>query len=133
MASCALVLDALYRRHSAQTAIVLAFAAGVCASLAFLTKQNFIDAGFFAAIMLGIESHRGCRLLISGLLGLVIPLLGTALWASSPAGPGLSKLWVAIFYFRKHSLRVIERKSHGAARAAETHDRAVLRDGHVFF
>jgi hypothetical protein len=108
MVSCALVLEALARRHSRRTALLLALVAGSCASMAFLTKQNFVDAAIFAAVLLGIESYRAWRLLVSGVVGLVVPLIVTVLWAQSPDGPGLSRFWVAIFQFRKHSLKVIE-------------------------
>jgi 4-amino-4-deoxy-L-arabinose transferase-like glycosyltransferase len=108
MVSCALVLQAMYGGRPRHEAILMAFAAGVCASLAFLSKQNFIDAGVFAAVLLCIESYRAWRLLVSGLVGLVVPLVATVIWANSQDGPGMSRFWVAIFQFRKHSLRVIE-------------------------
>jgi 4-amino-4-deoxy-L-arabinose transferase-like glycosyltransferase len=114
MVSCALVLQAMYGGRSTRHAVLLAFFAGIFASFAFLTKQNFIDAGVFAAVLLCVESYRAWRLLVSGLAGLILPLLVTVLWANSADGPGLSRLWVAIFKFRKHSLRIIE---HGSLAA----------------
>jgi 4-amino-4-deoxy-L-arabinose transferase-like glycosyltransferase len=114
MVSCALLLQAMYGGRSHRHAIAFAFLAGIFASSAFLTKQNFIDAGVFAAVLLCIEAYRVWRLLVSGLVGLMLPLLVTVLWASSPDGPGLSRLWVAIFQFRKHSLRVVQHGSFAA-------------------
>jgi len=59
MVSCALVLEALARRHSRRTALLLALVAGSCASMAFLTKQNFVDAAIFAAVLLLIRRLGG--------------------------------------------------------------------------
>jgi 4-amino-4-deoxy-L-arabinose transferase-like glycosyltransferase len=111
MTSCALLLEATFGRRSPQTGIILAVIAGLLASLAFLTKQNFVDAGVFAAIVLAFKPHRTWRLMTAGLVGLAIPLFVTAAWASSNEGPGLSRLWVAMFRFRQRSLGVIEAES----------------------
>lgn len=111
---CALVLQAKYGHCSPQTGIVLALSAGIFASLAFLTKQNFIDGGLFAFTLLVIKPHKTWRLLVAGAVGLGIPLLVTAAWAVSGEGPGISRLWVAMFRFRQRSLEVVEDASLAA-------------------
>ena len=107
MTSCALVLEAKYGERSPQTGILLALLAGIAASLAFLSKQNFVDGGVFAATLLCLKLRTTWRLILSGLVGIAAPLFATAVWASSQEGPGLSRLWVALFTFRQRSLSVI--------------------------
>lgn len=108
MTSCALVIEATYGHRSTRIRILLALAAGILASLAFLTKQNFIEAGLFSAVLLGLRRRETWRLIAAGLAGIAIPLCITIVWARSPEGPGLSQLWVALFEFRQQSLSVIE-------------------------
>lgn len=109
MASCALTLHATSRpsRH----AVPLAFVAGMLAAMAFLVKQNFIDAGLFAAVVLAAAVRTNWRLLAAGVAGVLLPLVATAVWADSDEGPGLMKLWRAVFWFRLRALEVI----HSAA------------------
>jgi hypothetical protein len=108
MTSCALILHAKYGKVPPQTGILLALFAGIFAGLAFLTKQNFVDAGIFAFVLLMVKVHKTWRLVIAYGIGLAIPMLATAAWAISNEGPGLYKMWVALFRFRQRSLNVIE-------------------------
>lgn len=100
-------------RPSSQ-ALLLAVGAGLLASMAFLVKQNFIDAGLFALILLGSAAHRSWRVLGAGAVGIAVPLVATAAWARSDEGPGLIKLWHALFRFRQRAFGVVE----GAASSA---------------
>ncbi|MEP6666420.1 MAG: hypothetical protein ABJA81_08240, partial [Nocardioidaceae bacterium] len=108
MLSCALTLQAKYSTKSPQTGIVLAMLAGLTASLAFLVKQNFIDAGIFAFTLLGFNIHKTWRLVVAGAVGVAIPLLVTAIWARSGEGPGLVRLWHALFRFRHRAYDILE-------------------------
>ena len=108
MLSCALILTAKYAAASPQRGVVLALLAGVSASSAFLVKQNFIDAGLFAAVLLAVKPHRTWRLMTAGAVGLAIPLLITAAWARSNEGPGLLPLWHALFRFRRRAFDIVE-------------------------
>jgi hypothetical protein len=108
MTSCALILQAKYGKISPQMGIVLALVAGLVAALAFLTKQNFIDAGVFAAGLLVVKPHKTWRLMIAYVIGVAVPVLATLAWAVSNEGPGLNRLWVALFRFRQRSFNVIE-------------------------
>ncbi len=111
MASCVMVLEATYGHRPPRTGILLAVMAGLLISLAFLAKQNFLDAGIFAAILFAVKPHKTWRLMVAVAVGLVIPLVITAAWAASDQGPGLTALWVAVFRFRQRSLGVIEAES----------------------
>ncbi|MGI8433605.1 MAG: ArnT family glycosyltransferase [Nocardioidaceae bacterium] len=108
MSSCALLLHAVYGGKSAPVAASWAILAGLLAGMAFLSKQNFIDAGIFAAVLLGTGLRSWWRLALAGLWGLALPFLVTVAWARSPDGPGLNRLLVAMFRFRERSLNVIE-------------------------
>jgi hypothetical protein len=110
MTSCTLSLLATQsgRPRSRSQSLMLAFAAGVLASMAFLVKQNFIDAALFAAVLLGVTARRTWRLILAGLIGVGVPLFATVLWARSDDGPGLYKLCNALFRFRRRALDIIE-------------------------
>jgi 4-amino-4-deoxy-L-arabinose transferase-like glycosyltransferase len=108
MTSCALILHAKYAKVTPRIGIVLALGAGVAASAAFLTKQNFVDAALFAFALLVFKPHKTWRMMIAYAVGVAIPVLITGAWAVSNQGPGLYKLWVALFRFRQRSLNVIE-------------------------
>lgn len=107
MLSCALVLHARLVERRERVALALAFGGGMAAGLAFLTKQNFIDAGIFGALFLGLDLRRSWRLLVAEGVGLLAPLAATVGWAQSPAGPGLGALWAALFTFREKAAGII--------------------------
>ncbi len=106
--SCALLLHATYDAKTPQAGILFALLAGVAASLAFLVKQSFVEAGVFGLVLLGLKVHKTWRLLIAGAVGVSIPLLVTAVWARSDEGPGLVRLWNAVFRFRQRAYTIIE-------------------------
>ncbi len=108
MISCALALQAKYGAMPPRRSVVFAVLAGVVATMAFLCKQNFIDGGIFAAVLLSTKPVKNWRLLLAGAAGAAVPLVITASWALSGQGPGLSRLVVAIFRFRQRSFTVIE-------------------------
>lgn len=108
LSSCALVLEARYRKRKAPAGVWLAGAAGVLAAMAFLTKQNFVDAVVFAAVLLCVRLDRTWRLALGFAAGVAIPVAATVAWALSPNGPGIYRMWVALFRFRQRSLNVIE-------------------------
>jgi hypothetical protein len=114
LTSCALILSAKYDKVSQRAGFALALGAGIAAALAFLTKQNFIDAGIFAAALLLAKPHKTWRLMVAYAAGLALPLLATAGWVVSPDGPGLYRMWVALFRFRQRSLNVMEEASLSA-------------------
>jgi hypothetical protein len=107
LVSCALILQAKYVTRSALPAVLLAFAAGTVASMAFLVKQNFIDAALFAFVLLAVRAHKTWRLMLGYALGVAVPLFVTMVWASSDEGPGLSRLWTALFRFRRHAFDIV--------------------------
>ncbi len=107
MLSCALVLHARLIEQRERVALALAVGAGLAAGLAFLTKQNFVDAGIFGAFFLGLDLPRSWRLLVAEGVGIVVPLGITAGWAQSASGPGISALWTAIFTFREKAAGII--------------------------
>ncbi len=107
MVSCALILHVKYKEESPQKALVLALVAGIVASLAFLVKQNFIDAALFAAVLLGVRVHKTWRLIVAYAAGVAAPLFATAVWASSDEGPGLVPLWNALFVFRRRAFDIV--------------------------
>lgn len=112
--SCALTLQAAYGAQHPTTGTMLALLAGISAALAFLVKQNFVDAGLFALVLLGIKAHQTWRLLVAGAVGVAVPLIAAAVWASSGEGPGLAQLWRALFQFRQRALAIIEDASSEA-------------------
>lgn len=115
MASCALILEARYGgRASPRWAVILAVLAGASAALAFLSKQNFFDAGVFAFVLLLTQPHRTWRLIVGYGVGVAIPVLATWAWIVSDSGPGPYRMWVALFRFRQRSLTVIEDASLAA-------------------
>ncbi len=128
MVSCALTLQATYDGRTSSEgldppdrqrslgrggarALLLAASAGMLAAMAFLVKQNFIDAGLFAAVVFAAAVRTNWRLLAAGAAGLLLPLVTTVVWADSDEGPGLVKLWHAVFWFRVRAVEVI----HSAA------------------
>jgi hypothetical protein len=111
MSSCALTLLAAQSGRERWQAVGLALAAGVLASMAFLVKQNFVDAALFAAVLLSVAVRRTWRALLAGLVGVAVPLVVTAMWARSDDGPGLYKLWHALFRFRRRALDLMESAS----------------------
>jgi hypothetical protein len=100
LVSCALTLEAWRGARSASTSQWLALAAGFTAACAFLVKQNFIDAGLFAAVLLLLHAKQAWRLLVAGAVGLIVPIGLTGVWAASSWGPGFGNLWEAIVVFR---------------------------------
>jgi hypothetical protein len=107
MLSCAMTLAAWRGRYPMTQSILLALGAGFTAGCAFLTKQSFIDAGIFAAVLLLLPASRHWRLLGAGVVGLAIPLGATVLWANSSWGPGFTALWDAVFTFRRDAVGVL--------------------------
>jgi hypothetical protein len=114
MVSCALILQATYRTRDTTTAVVQALLAGVVAAMAFLVKQNFIDAGLFALALLVLRPRETWRLMLGFGAGVLIPLVATAAWAASDHGPGLSELWEALFLFRREAFDIV---AHSSSRA----------------
>lgn len=107
MTSCALILQAKYRTEKQRTALLLALAAGVVAAMAFLVKQNFIDAGLFAYALLALKPRETWRLMVSFGVGVAIPLCVGAAWALGEGGPGLLRLWNAMFRFRRRAFDIV--------------------------
>ena len=108
MTSCALTLAATYNNRTSRQAVVLALGAGILAAMAFLVKQSFIDAGLFAFVLLITAVPRNWRVVGAGAAGVALPLVVTAAWARSDEGPGLVKLWNAVFRFRQRALEVMQ-------------------------
>jgi len=108
MSSCALLLTAVYGDADVKRRVWITVAAGALAVLAFLSKQNFLDAAVFAFALLVVRARRTWQLMIAFAAGAAVPLLATLAWALSSEGPGLNKLYVALFRFRQRSLTVIE-------------------------
>ena len=108
MVSCALVLAAKYSTTSPQRGVVLALIGGAAAACAFLVKQNFVDAGLFGAVLLGVKPHKTWRLMVAGAVGMAVPLLATVVWARSDEGPGAWRLWHALFRFRRRAFDIVE-------------------------
>lgn len=108
MTSCALTLAATYHTGKSRQALLLGFGAGMLAAMAFLVKQNFIDAGIFAFVLLILAVPRNWRVVAAGAVGVALPLGLTAAWARSDDGPGLLRLWHAIFRFRQRALQVMQ-------------------------
>lgn len=108
MLSCALTLQARYDAKTAQSGVLLALFAGLAAALAFLVKQSFVDAAVFAVVLLGLKCHKTWRLIVAGTIGVAIPLFVTAVWARSDQGPGLVRLWTALFRFRQRAFDILE-------------------------
>jgi hypothetical protein len=106
MASCALILQARYRTEQTVPALALAVAAGVVATMAFLVKQNFIDAGLFAFALLVINVRQTWRLMLAFGAGIAIPLMFTGVWANTH-GPGVVPLWNALFRFRRRAFDIV--------------------------
>ncbi len=113
MISCALILEARYGHRSTSVSIACAFAAGFFVSFAFLSKQNFVDGGIFAAVLLALHPRENWRLIVAGIAGSAAPLILTVVWARSSDGPGVSRLWIALVEFRQESLSVIRDASSG--------------------
>jgi hypothetical protein len=111
MVSCALIMQARYRTEAWGVAVALALGAGMFAAMAFLVKQNFIDAGLFALALLALRPRETWRLMVGFLAGLLVPLLGTAAWAESDQGPGLGDLWDAVFRFRSVAFDIVAHSS----------------------
>ncbi|MGH3502275.1 MAG: hypothetical protein ACRDQA_15520 [Nocardioidaceae bacterium] len=114
--SCALTLHCVYRADRRWQQAVLALAAGAVAALAFLVKQNFVDAGLFAVVLLTLRSrtaHRSWPRIGYGAVGLAIPLAAAAWWAHTD-GPGVARLWSAIFRFRERAGEVMESSTSAA-------------------
>ncbi len=108
MTSCALTLDATYSSRTSRQAVVLALGSGILAAMAFLVKQSFVDAGLFAFVLLSMAVPRSWRVFGAGAVGVALPLVVTAAWAGSDAGPGLVKLWNAVFRFRQRAFEVMQ-------------------------
>jgi hypothetical protein len=114
MASCALLLEATYGQVTRKWGTGLAVASGILAALAFLSKQNFLDAGVFAFALLIVQPRQTWRLILGFGAGVAIPVLATLSWVVSDDGPGLYRMWVAMFRFRQRSITVIEDASLAA-------------------
>ncbi len=115
MTSCALTLDATYSSRTSRRAVVLALGSGILAAMAFLVKQNFVDAGLFAFVLLIMAVPRSWRVFGAGAVGVALPLVVTAAWAGSAAGPGLVKLWNAVFRFRQRAFDVMQNATDTAS------------------
>ena len=114
MISCALLLEARYGRAGLKEAFGLTVLAGILAGLAILSKQNFLDAGVFAFAFLMVKPQRTWRLILAFGTGVAIPVIAMVTWLLSDEGPGLYRMWVAMFRFRQRSLTVIEDASLAA-------------------
>ena len=114
MVSCASTLQAKRRLLPGPPAVLLTVAGGAAASMAFLIKQNFVDGAVFALVLLAPEIRRTWRLALGFTAGAVAPLAVTAGWAASAEGPGLGRLWHAVFTFRQQALDVLTDSSSTA-------------------
>ena len=116
LAACALLLQAKYRSESARTGLLLVVGAGVLAAMAFLVKQNFIDA---ASVRRGAARDQAATDVASDwsgtLVGLTIPLLLTGLWAAGDEGPGIARLWHALYRFRRRVFDIVQDTSTASA------------------
>jgi len=128
MSSVALTLSATYGSAKTQRQVLFAALAGVLASCAFLVKQSLVDAGIFAFVLLCLKLHRRWPQLLAGAVGLALPLLLTVAWARSDHGPGVERLWNAIYRFRQRALDIMNAAdgSAPAERAREFLITAVL-------
>ncbi|MEJ7742563.1 MAG: hypothetical protein WKF73_08500 [Nocardioidaceae bacterium] len=99
---------ATYSSRTSRQAVVLALGSGILAAMAFLVKQSFIDAGLFAFVLLITAVPRSWRVFGAGAAGVALPLVVTAAWARSDEGPGLVKLWNAVFRFRQRAFEVMQ-------------------------
>jgi hypothetical protein len=106
MMSCALTLQSVWGRSrggrgmSTRAAFGTVVAAGVLASAAFLTKQNFLDAAVFALVLLVPAVRSSWPTLVAWIAGAAAPLLVTVVWADGRHGPGVTAFWNALFEFR---------------------------------
>ena len=106
-------------------AVGCALLAGLGAGASVMTKQNFLDAAAFVAV-LGIghlvvnKEARGRLLALAGvaILGFAIPLGATALWAATHTG--ISDLIYAMYGFRIDAAQVMSEGSLASAHARRT-------------
>jgi hypothetical protein len=96
--------------------LALSSLAGLAASAAFLSKQNFVDGFTFAVVLLGVGAWgahwRPARpaapataTALGFAAGAALPLAGTALWSTEHGGPGT--LLYAMFGFRSDAAAVM--------------------------
>ena len=98
----------------------LAFAAGVCATVAVGLKQNLVTGLVFAAVLLVVSWATGrlpgrttAALLAAGAVGAAVPVLATIGWAEA-VGVRLDTLWDTVYGFRAAAAGVITDGSAGA-------------------
>jgi hypothetical protein len=58
-------------------------------------------------VLLAFRPSRTWRMLVAFMTGIAIPLIVTAVWARSDDGPGLLRLWRALFRFRQRAFDVV--------------------------
>lgn len=111
MLAVALTLAAV--RRTGARCLLPAFGAGLAGAAAVMVKQNFVDAFFFAAVLLvasvgqrRLPSGDAGRVAAGGVLGAAAVALGALgyVWAS---GVGLARAWYSLFGFRGSALDVV--------------------------
>jgi hypothetical protein len=112
--SCAALLAVTRRPAGPRTQSGLALLAGMAATAAVLVKQNFLDAGVFAVVLLGtsaLTSQRSwpatARTAGAFVAGAALPVVAACIWVVG-WGSGLADLWFAVYGFRWRALEVLK-------------------------
>ena len=112
MTSAAAILQALHRARTDARASAYGAIAGAAATVAVLTKQNFVDGLVFGGVLLAasaarrsVPQRRLTMATVGALTGMAAMLLPTMLWAWT--GAGLPALWYACYGFRGDAANVI--------------------------
>lgn len=120
MLGCACVLMASRHGSRSGTQAGWALLAGACGAGAVLMKQNLVDGLVFAAVLALVAglthawpASKTARVLGFGVLGGLVPLSATALWAMT-RGPGLDVLWFTLYGFRADAAVVVAKQSLAA-------------------
>ena len=111
MLSAALAIAAV--RHRGGGSFRFAVPAGMCAGLALMVKQSFVDAVVFAVVLVvvSVVQHRltlreGLRVGLGGVVGGSVVLAGAAGYVAATR-VGLSTAWYSLFGFRGSALDTI--------------------------
>ncbi|MBB6629754.1 hypothetical protein H5V45_20725 [Nocardioides sp. KIGAM211] len=120
MVGVALTLRAVRPGAAGSRAAAYAVLAGVAAVSAVLVKQNFVDAlAFPVALVVAAAARRdlaprvAARVVVSGLLGALVPLL-LVLWWVTTASAGTGTLLYTLYGFRVDASRAIDSHSLSA-------------------
>ena len=113
MAGCACILQAMHQAGTRRRRALWTVGAGVAATSAMLVKQSFVDALVFCGVLVIASVWRrdlaraaGLRMLGWLVLGALLPVGGTVLWAHEH-GAGVGELWYMLYGFRAAALDVI--------------------------